>query len=322
MTSTKNLSSIPRGNLQKGGVTRLNRLRYQVYRNRWLYLMVLLPVVYFIIFKFGPIYGLQIAFRNFRVRRGIWGSDWVGLKYFEQYLSDPAFGKLVRNTIFLGIGQIIFVFPCPIIFALLLNEVQSQKVQRLIQNISYLPHFISVVVVASMVTTFLAGNGIINQLVVTLGGEKYLYMQDENWFRPIYWLSGLWQELGWSAIIYFAALTNVDKVLYEAAIIDGANRWQQTVHVTLPAIKPTIAIMLIMAMGNIMGASFEKVLLLQNQLTYEVSDIISTYVYRQGLSGGQYSYSTAIDMFSTVTNFVMLLLANRICRLLGESSLW
>lgn len=295
---------------------------YSLYRNRWLYLMVLLPVIYFIIFKFGPIYGLQIAFRNFRVRKGIWGSDWVGLKYFKQYLSDPNFWKLVRNTLMLGLGQICFVFPCPIVFALLLNEVQSKRAQRLIQNISYLPHFISVVVVSSMVTTFLSSNGIINQLVVMLGGKSFLYMQDVNSFRPVYLLSNLWQQLGWSAIIYFAALTNVDEHLYEAAVIDGANRWKQTIHVTLPAIKPTISIMLIMAMGNVMSVSFEKVLLLQNALTYEVSDIISTYVYRQGLSGGQYSYTTAIDMFSTVTNFVLLLLANRVCRLLGESSLW
>ena len=294
----------------------------QLYRNRWLYGMLLLPVLYFIIFKFGPIYGLQIAFRNFRVRKGIWGSDWVGLKYFQQYMADPEFWKLVRNTIFLGIGLVCFVFPWPIIFALLLNEVKSKTAQRFIQNISYLPHFISVVVVASMLTTFLAKDGIINQLIVLLGGEAHIFMQDPAWFRPLYWMSNLWQELGWSAIIYYAALTGVDSNLYEAAVIDGANRWQQTIHVTLPAIKPTISIMLIMALGNIMSISFEKVLLLQNSLTYDVSDIISTFVYRKGLSGGQYSYSTAIDMFSTVTNFIMLLVANRICRAMGETGLW
>ena len=228
----------------------------------------------------------------------------------------------MKNTVLLGLGQIVFVFPCPIIFALLLNEVRSKGGQRLVQNISYLPHFISVVVVASMVTTFLAKEGIINKLVMMTGVMLYLYMQDPAWFRPIYWISGLWQELGWSAIIYFAALTNVDSQQYEAAVIDGANRWQQTIHVTLPAIKPTIAIMLIMAMGQMMNVSFEKVLLLQNELTYDVSDVISTFVYRKGLSGGQYSYSTAIDMFSTVTNFVMLVIANRVCQLLGEASLW
>ena len=298
------------------------KLWNQIYRNRWLYLMMVLPVAYFIIFKFGPIYGLQISFRDFRVRRGIWGSEWVGLKHFRQYLTNPGFWILVKNTILLGIGQVLFVFPIPIIFALLVNEVRSKKGQRLIQNISYLPHFVSVVVVASMVTTFLAKDGIINKIIAMLGGSGHLFMQDPKWFRPVYWISNLWQEMGWSAIIYSAALTNVDEQLYEAAVIDGANSWQQTVHVTLPAIKPTISIMLIMAIGNIMSVSFEKVLLLQNALTYEVSDIISTFVYRQGLSGGQYSYSTAVDMFSTVTNFVLILVANRVCKLLGETSLW
>lgn len=302
-------------------IRRKRKLR-KIVRNRWLYAMLLLPIVYFIIFKFGPLYGLQIAFRNYRVRKGIWGSDWVGLKWFQQYLADGEFWILVRNTMLLGLGQVLFVFPCPIIFALLLNEVKSKFGQRLIQNISYLPHFISVVVVASMLTTFLAKSGIVNQLIQTLGGQPHIFMQDANWFRPLYWLSNLWQELGWSAIIYYATLTNVDRNLYEAAMIDGANRWQQTLHVTLPAIKSTISIMLIMALGNIMSVSFEKVLLLQNAMTYSVSDIISTYVYRKGLSGGQYSYTTAIDMFSTVTNFVMILLANRICHALGEPGLW
>ena len=308
--------------LQIDKATRRREKLNRILRNRQLYLMLLLPVVFFAVFKFGPMYGLQIAFRNYRARRGIWGSEWVGLKWFEQYLRDPDFWKLVRNTLLLGLGQVLFVCPCPIIFALLLNEIKSKAGQRLVQNISYLPHFISVVVVASMLTTFLSKNGIVNQLITAMGGTAHIFMQDVHWFRPLYWLSNLWQELGWSAIIYYATLTNVDQALYEAAMIDGANRRQQTWHVTLPAIKPTISIMLIMALGNIMNASFEKVLLMQNAMTYDVSDIISTFVYRKGLSGGQYSYSTAIDMFSTVTNFVMILVANRICHVLGQPGLW
>ncbi len=302
-------------------IERRRKLRRLV-RNRWLFAMMLLPIIYFIIFKFGPLYGLQIAFRNFRVRRGIWGSEWVGFKWFGQYLADREFWNLVRNTLVLGLGQVCFVFPCPIIFALLLNEVKSKTMQRLVQNISYLPHFISVVVVASMLTTFLSKDGIVNQMIVSFGGQPHIFMQDSGWFRPLYWLSNLWQQLGWSAIIYYATLTNVDPDLYEAAMIDGANRFQQTWHVTLPAIKPTISTMLIMALGNIMSVSFEKVLLMQNAMTYDVSDIISTFVYRKGLSGGQYSYSTAIDMFSTVTNFVMILISNWICHALGEPGLW
>lgn len=297
-------------------------LRRKLYRNRQLYALFALPVVYFLVFKFWPIYGMQIAFRNFRVRKGIWGSDWVGLKYFQQFLNERTFWELIRNTLVLGLEQIVFVFPIPIAFALLLNELRSKRAQRLVQNISYLPHFISVVVVASMLTTFLSGGGIINKIIAMLGGQPHLYLQDPSCFRAIYILSNIWQEMGWSAIIYFAALTNVDAQLYEAAVVDGAGRWQQTLHVTLPALKPTIAIMFIMAVGQVMNVSFEKVLLLQNPLTYEVSDVISTYVYRKGLSGGQYSYSTAIDMFSTVTNFILLLAANRVCRAMGEASLW
>ena len=284
--------------------------------------MLLLPVIYFAVFKIAPIFGLQIAFRNFRVRKGIWGSEWVGLKHFVQYMSEPHFWTLVANTLILGFETILFTFPAPIILALLLNEIRSKRAQNLIQNIVYLPHFISTVVIASMVTTFLAGDGLINQLVMGLGGQRYLYMQDPDWFRPIYLISGVWQTMGWNAIIYIAALTGVDQQLYEAAIVDGAGRWKQTVHITLPSIMPTISIMLIMAVGRVMNVSFEKILLLQNPLTYDTSDVISTYVYRIGLSGGQYSYSTAIDMFSTVTNFALLLVTNQICRKLGETSLW
>ena len=307
-----------RGNVKGRKSVILKRLIKQKY----LYLMLLLPIVYFIIFKFVPIYGLQISFRDFRVKKGIWGSDWMGLSHFAKYMSEPEFWRLVKNTLVLGFEQVIFTFPAPIIFALLLNEIKSKLGQALVQNITYLPHFISTVVIASMITNFMASDGIINQFIVALGGESYIYMQDPDWFRPIYLISNVWQGLGWSAIIYCAALTGVDEQLYEAAVIDGAGRWQQTIHITLPAILPTISIMLIMAMGNVMSVSFEKVLLLQNPLTYDTSDVISTYVYRKGLTGGQYSYSTSIDMFSTVTNFCFIIAANYISRLIGETSLW
>lgn len=294
----------------------------QMYRMRYLYLMLFLPILYFFIFKLIPIYGIQIAFRNYRVRRGILRSEWVGIKWFRQYMTEPYFWMLVKNTLVLGFEQIIFTFPVPIIFALLLNEIRSKRIQTIVQNITYLPHFISVVVVASMAVSFLSGDGIVNQICTSMGRERYLYMQDPKWFRPIFLITGVWQSMGWSAIVYTAALTSVDEELYEAAIVDGAGRWQQTIHITIPAILPTISIMLILAMGNVMSVSFEKVLLFQNPLTYETSDIISTYVYRKGLTGGQYSYSTAIDLFSTITNFLFIMFANRICRRLSETSLW
>ncbi len=298
------------------------RWRKNIVRCKYLYLMVLIPLAWLILFKYGPMYGMQIAFRNFRVRKGIWGSDWVGFKYFEQYLSDPGFWKIARNTIVLGLYQVVFYFPVPIVFALLMNEMNSKGAQRLVQNISYLPHFISVVVIASMTISFLAKDGIINQLLASLGGTPYTYMQDPGYFRGIYIATDIWQEMGWSAIIYTAALTNVDTQLYDAAVVDGAGRLQQTLHVTIPAILPTIAIMFIMKMGGILNLSFEKTLLLQNALTYDTSDIISTYVYRKGLSGSQFSYSTAVDMFSTIINLIFLLTTNMLCRRFGDTSLW
>lgn len=312
---------------KKDGVVTNRRSLAKTWRvfchQKYLFLMLALPIVFFLIFKFYPMAGIQIAFKNFRVRKGMWNSEWVGFVWFEKYMSEPYFWQLVKNTVVLGVEQIVFTFPIPIIFALLLNEIKSKKIHTLIENITYLPHFISVVIVASMVTLFVARNGIVNDIVAFLGGERYLYMQDPNWFRPLFLISKVWQEIGWSAIIYTAALTGVDLALYEAAIVDGAGRWQQTLHVTIPAILPTVSIMFIMAMGNIMSVSFEKVLLMQNALTYETSDVISTYVYRKGLTGGQYSYSTAIDLFSTVINFSFIVIANRICkRLDGGATLW
>ncbi|MCE5343300.1 MAG: ABC transporter permease subunit [Eubacteriales bacterium] len=298
------------------------RWRKNIVRCKYLYLMILLPLAWLLLFKYGPMYGMQVAFRNFRVRKGIWGSDWVGLKYFQQYLSDPGFWKIARNTIVLGFYQVVFYFPIPIIFALLMNEMRSKGAQRLEQNISYLPHFISVVVIASMTISFLAKDGLINQMIVSLGGTAYTYMQNPNYFRFIYISTDIWQEMGWSAIIYTAALTNVDTQLYDAAVVDGAGRLQQTLHITIPAILPTIAIMFIMKMGGILNLSFEKTLLLQNALTYDTSDIISTYVYRKGLSGSQFSYSTAVDMFSTIINLIFLLTTNMLCRKFGDTSLW
>lgn len=294
----------------------------QVMRCKYLYIMILLPLIYLLVFKYFPMYGMQIAFRNFRVRKGIWGSDWVGLKHFAVYMSDPYFWTIAKNTMVLGICQVVFCFPVPIVFALMVNELKNKRSQMLVQNISYLPHFISVVVIASMATSFLARDGLINRLIVMLGGTAYPYMQDPRWFRTVYILTDIWQSMGWNAIIYSAALTNVSMELYEAAVIDGANRWQQTLNVTLPAILPTISILFIMRMGGILNLSFEKTLLFQNALTYDVSDIISTYVYRKGLSGSQYSYASAVDMFSTVINLVFLLCTNWLCRKMSETSLW
>ena len=300
------------------------KLWNQIYRNRWLYLMMVLPVAYFIIFKFGPIYGLQISFRDFRVRRGIWGSEWVGLKHFRQYLTNPGFWILVKNTILLGIGQVLFVFPIPIIFALLVNEVRSKKGQRLIQNISYLPHFVSVVVVASMVTTFLAKDGIINKIIAMLGGSGHLFMQDPKWFRPVYWISNLWQEMGWSAIIYIAAITAIDPNLYEAARVDGAKKLQEIWHITLPGIRSTILTLFILEIGKLLSSNFDQIFNLYSPAVYDVADVLDTYTYRQGLESFNFSYATAAGFFQNGIGFVLVIISNIVVKHLssGEESLW
>ena len=308
--------------VQPAAVRRSGRMKKEMYRCRYLYILIALPVIYFIIFKYVPMYGVMIAFENFKIRKGIWGSEWVGLAHFAKYLSDPSFWGLVRNTLLLSVWQILIVFPMPILFALLVNELPSKRFKGLVQNESYLPHFISVVVVVSMLTMFCSKDGIVNDVIAFFGGSRTSFLLQTSSFRPLYIISELWQNMGWSAIIYISALSAVDVQLYEAARIDGAGRIKQMLHITFPSILPTVVTMLILQMGQIMGVSFDKVLLMQNAATYEVSDIISTYVYRRGLEGSQYSYAAAVDLFSSVINLLMLCSTNAISKRLGQSGLW
>lgn len=298
------------------------QIKRKLFRNRYLYLLIAVPIVYFIIFKYVPMYGVIIAFEDFKIRRGILGSDWVGLTHFKAYLFDPDFWKLVKNTLLLSFWQILIAFPVPIIFALLVNELPGRRFAGIVQNVSFLPHFISVVVVVSMLTMFCSKDGIINDLIVFLGGKRTSFFIESKYFRFLYVASEVWQNMGWSAIIYIAALANVDVQLYEAAKIDGAGRVKQILNISLPCILPTIITMLILNMGQIMNVSFDKVLLMQNAATYEVSDIISTYVYRRGLEGAQYSYAAAIDLFSSVINLAMLCITNTISKKFGQDGLW
>lgn len=298
------------------------RMKRELIKNRYLYFMICLPIVYFIIFKYLPMYGIVIAFQNFKIYKGYFGSDWVGLKHFSKYLSDPGFWVLVKNTLMLSLWQIVFCFPLPIIFALSVNELRNRHYKNLVQNVSYLPHFISTVVVISMLSTFAAKDGLFNDIASGFGLERVSYMLKKDWFRPLYVISDLWQTMGWSAIIYLAALAGVDPQIYEAAQIDGAGRFRQILNVTLPSIMPTITIMFILRMGSVLSVSFEKVLLMQNVATYETSDVISTFVYRRGLAGSQYSYATAVDIFSSVINLCMLYGTNFFSRRIGQNSLW
>lgn len=294
----------------------------QLNRSKYLYLLLLIPMVYFILFKYKPMYGVLIAFKDFKVRQGIMGSPWVGFEHFQSFLTDPAFGTIFKNTIILSVLQILICFPIPVIFALFVNEVRSRRLKGLVEKVSCFPHFISVVVVISVLTTFVSRDGLVNQIIVAFGGTAKSLLLDSAWFRPLYIISDIWQETGWGAIIYLAALSNVDLQLYEACDIDGGGRFTKIWNITLPSITPTITIMFIMRMGSIMSVSFEKVLLMQNPAIFETADVISTYVYRRGLEGAQYSYATAVGVFESLIGIAFLLMSNAITKKLNETSLF
>ena len=303
--------------------TGIKKLLLDIWHTRFLQLLILPGLIYFIIFKYIPIYGVQIAFKDYKLALGITGSPWVGLKHFETFFTGPYAWRLIRNTLLLNFYNLIFSFPLPIIFALLLNEVKPVLFKKFVQTVSYLPHFISLTAIIGMLSMFVSPSiGIVNKAIQAFGFEPIYFMSEPAWFRPLYVLSGIWTGLGWGAIIYIAALAGVDQGLYEAAAIDGANRFQLMWHVSLPSIKGTIVIMFIMRVGAMMSVGSEKVLLMYNELTYETADVISTFVYRRGLQNNEYSFSTAVDVFNSVVNIILLICANTISRKLTESSLW
>ncbi|MCE4051373.1 MULTISPECIES: ABC transporter permease subunit [Bacillaceae] len=292
-------------------------------RKDWqLYSLLILPIIYLLIFKYGPMLGNVIAFRRYMPGGKVYGEEWVGLYYFKMFINDPVFWNVFKNTFILGGLTLLFCFPMPILFALLLNEIKSTKFKRFVQTASYLPHFLSIVIIAGMILQLTALNGSINSIVEFFTGEKVNFIQSAEWFRTIYISSEIWQGMGWGAILYLAALTTIDQSLYEAAKIDGANRWKQTLHITIPGILPTIVTLLILNTGSFLAIGFEKILLLYNPLTYETSDVISTYLYRVGLESNNFSYATAIGLFESIIGLVLVLTANSISRKLTERSLW
>lgn len=291
-------------------------------RNRSLYLLAVPVILFYIAFHYKPMYGAIIAFQDYNPRLGIRGSEWVGFDQFIRFFQSPYFGRLIKNTLLLSFYGIIFGFPAPIILALLLNELKGQKFKKTVQTVTYLPHFISLVVVTGIIKDFTQSTGLINDVIVMLGGARTSLIQNPNLYRTIYIVSDIWQGIGWGSIIYLSALAGVDQQLYEAAAIDGANRWKQMLNVTLPGIAPTIVIMLIMKMGQLFGSSYEKTILLYNESTYETADIIASYIYRVGLLERNWSYSTAIGLFNSVINLLLLVLTNKISRKLSDTSLW
>ncbi|WP_309120119.1 ABC transporter permease subunit [Paenibacillus sp.] len=291
-------------------------------KSKYYYLMFAIPLLYFLTFDYIPMFGILIAFKDYSVFDGILGSEWVGLAYFQEFLTDPYFYRILRNTLLIGLYQIAFAFPAPIVLALLLNELRHEKFKRFVQTVSYMPHFLSTVVVCGILVNFLSYDGLVNQALGFFGIENIHFLMIPEWFRTIYIGSGIWQGIGWGSIIYLAALTAIDPQLYDAAKIDGANRWKQMRHVTLPGIAPTIVIMLLFSIGAIMSVSFEKVLLLQNGANFDTSDIISTYVYRRGLVSTDFSYATAVGLFNSVVALFFLTLGNYISKKVSETSLW
>ncbi|TLS52527.1 sugar ABC transporter permease [Paenibacillus antri] len=292
--------------------------------NKYLYLMLLPVVVYFLLFEYKPMYGALIAFKNFNPYQGVWESPWVGFKHFLHFFESHYFVRLLRNTLLLSVYSLIVIFPASIAFALLLNELRLKRLKSVVQTLSYLPHFISLIVIAGMIVDFTQPDGIINRVLLAVGfiSEPISFLILPEWFRTIYIGSGLWQSVGWNSIIFLAALAGINPSLYEAAVIDGANRWKQLVHVTLPGIVPTILILLILNIGSLMNVGWDKIILLYNAATYETADVISTFVYRRGIINADYSFSAAVGLFNSAINFALLLLANRISRKTTENSLW
>lgn len=297
------------------------RVKKDIKRNWSVYLVILPIIIYYLLFEYIPMYGVQIAFQDYRPTRGF-GENWVGFKHFIKFVENPFFFRLIRNTFLINWYELLFSFPVPIIIALLYNELKSKKFKTVTNTLIYLPHFISLVVVCSMIQQFCSSDGFIAQIVSRFTGVEKSLLAQAKYFRTVYIGSGIWQSAGWGSIIYVAALQAVDTQLYDAAAIDGANKWRQMLHVTLPGIVPTIMIKFILNMGSMLSVGSNKILLLYNDATLETADVISTYVHRYGLEKAEYSYSTAIGLFNNIINVTLFISANKLSKKATNTSLW
>ncbi|MCU6709950.1 ABC transporter permease subunit [Paenibacillus sp. J5C_2022] len=305
------------------GAGRLRKRVKKALRNWELYALISPVLVFFILFEYFPMYGVQIAFKDFIATKGIWGSPWAGLKHFERFMQGFYFNRLMINTIAISLYHLALSFPLAIFLALMMNEVRHSLLRRTVQTITYAPHFISVVVLVGMMTVFLSPQtGLVNQFLGLMGVPRVDFMAEAAWFKSLYVLSGVWQNTGWSSIIFIAALAGVDPQQHESAMLDGASRWQRIWHVNIPGIMPTIIILLILECGKIMTVGFEKAFLMQNDMNIAASDVIATHVYRSGILGAQYSFAAAVGLFNAVINLVLLLTVNRISRKVTATSLW
>ena len=298
------------------------RLIQDFRKNKSIYSLAIPIVLFYLIFHYKTMYGAVIAFYNYRPAKGISGSAFVGLDHFVSYFTGPFFWRTLKNTLAISLLSLLFGFPAPILLALLLNEVGNRHFKKTVQTITYLPHFVSSVVICGMLTSFCLSTGLFNDIIALFGGQRVSLLQGTRYYRAIYIASDIWQTVGWSSILYLAALSGVDRNLYEAAQLDGANKWQQVWSITVPGITPTIMIQLILQIGSLMSVGYEKTLLIYNPTNYEVSDIISTYNYRMGLELGDWSYATAIGLFNSVVNCILLVISNKLSKKYTESSLW
>lgn len=299
------------------------RLKKNIKRDKALLLIILPVVIHYLVFFYYPMYGNIIAFKNYSPVKGIFGSDWVGFKYFLQFFRSPYFSRVLRNTILISVYSILWGFPIPIIFALMTNDLKAGIYKRVVQAVSYIPYFISTVIVCGMMVNFLSpSTGIINTIIKSLGGKSINFLMEPGWFRTVFIASGIWQGFGWSAIIYLAALTGVSQELYEAAKMDGASKLQRVIHISIPCIMPTIIVTFILQIGTLMSVGYEKIILLYNPVTLDVADVISSYTYRTGLVEGNYSFASAVGLFNSAINLVLVLIANKISRKVSEVSLW
>ncbi len=288
-----------------------------------LYLMFVPILVWYLLFRYKPLYGLLMAFQNYSPFLGIMGSKWVGIDYFVEFLTNPQFWRLIVNTLRISVTSLVVGFPFPIALALMLNEIRIKWFQRGVQTVAYLPHFVSIMVICGLIKNFTSDSGLINDVIAMFGGDRKSFLNYPEYFLPVYVISGIWQGIGWESIIYFAALTGIDQQLYEAAQIDGAGRWKQTIHITLPGIMPTIITMLILRIGSVLSVGYEKIFLLYNPLTYETADVISTYTYRMAIGeGNRMGYATAVGFFNSVICFILLITSNKISKKLGTSGLF
>ncbi|TMV44367.1 sugar ABC transporter permease [Paenibacillus mesophilus] len=305
------------------GTSKWTNFRKNVIKSKYLLLLLLPGTAYLIIFQYIPMYGVIIAFKDFSPGLGIWGSEWVGFRWFTEFFQSVYAFRLLRNTVLISLYSLIWGFPIPVIFALLLNELRNGFFKRAVQTVSYFPHFISSVIIAGLIVNFLSPtDGLFGQLFKWITGEPTSLLTDPAWFRTIYIGSGIWQGFGWSSIIYLAALSAIDPQLYDAAKIDGAGRWKQMMHITLPGIMPTIVILLILNMGSLLSVGAEKIILLYSPAIYETSDVISTYAYRRGLLGADYSFGAAVGLFNSIANFLLLIIVNSISKKVNQTSLW